>query len=138
MAAESDKPATPDPAPQNKGDAKPPAPAPAERGGKDKRKPPRDEKRRERPPMRRLDADFAYHQKNAPNVRDLDAEIAGELEAALAGMDEQSLLNADDSKRARAQAAAQTDHGKKIGTILSIHGPDIFVDIPGGRGQGVL
>ena len=138
MAAESDKPATPDPAPQNKGDAKPPAPAPAERGGKDKRKPPRDEKRRERPPMRRLDADFDYHQKNAPNVRDLDAEIAGELEAALAGMDEQSLLNADDSKRARAQAAAQTDHGKKIGTILSIHGPDIFVDIPGGRGQGVL
>ncbi len=79
-----------------------------------------------------------YKQKTAPNVRDLDAEIADELEAALKDMDAASIYSADDSKRARDQAAAQANQGKKKGTIISIHPPDIFVDIPGGRGQGVL
>ncbi len=134
MANETDKPT---PAPETK-PAPPPAP-PARGDQKDRRKPPRDEgprkPRREFVPS--LDADLSY-KKNTPNVRDLDAEIAGELEAALAGMDAQSLYSADDSKRARDQAAAQGERGKKIGTVLSIHAPDIFVDIPGGRGQGVL
>ena len=53
-----------------------------------------------------LDSDMDYKQKTAPNVRDLDAEIADELEAALKDVDAQSLYNADDSNRARAQAEA--------------------------------
>jgi small subunit ribosomal protein S1 len=71
-------------------------------------------------------------------VRDLDAEIAAELEAALQGMDDKSLYGADNSRRARDQANAQADGGRKKGTVVSVHAPDVFIEIPGGRGQGVL
>jgi ribosomal protein S1 len=85
-----------------------------------------------------LDSDMDYKQKTAPNVRDLDAEIADELEMALKDMDAKSIYAADDSKRARETAANQADHGKKKGKVISINPPDVFIDIPGGRGQGVL
>ena len=138
MATENDQP-QPAPAPEN------PAPPPAAPGGKpadrpnrpfEKRKPRGDGGPKKRVP--RLDSDMDYKQKTAPNVRDLDAEIADELEAALKDMDATSIYSADDSKRARAQAAAQSDHGRKKGKIISVHGPDVFVEIPGGRGQGLL
>jgi small subunit ribosomal protein S1 len=117
----------------------PPAPLkPADKPTKsfEKRRPARGDGPRKHVP--RLDSDMDYKQKTAPNVRDLDAEIADELEAALKDMDTKSLMGADDSKRARDQAAAQGDHGRKKGKVISIHGPDVFIDIPGGRGQGVL
>jgi small subunit ribosomal protein S1 len=85
-----------------------------------------------------LDSDMLYRQKTAPNVRDLDAEIAAELEAALQGMDDKSLYGADDSKRARDLAASQSEGGRKKGKVISVHAPDVFIEIPGGRGQGVL
>src|SRR5689334_1431573 len=68
---------------------------------------------RERAPVRSLDSDMQFQQKTAPNVRDLDAEIAAELEAALQGMDDKKLYSADDSKRARDLAEAQSDSGRK-------------------------
>jgi ribosomal protein S1 len=92
---------------------------------------------RERSSVPRLDADM-FREKNGPNVRDLDAEIAAELEAALHGLDDKKLYSADDSKRARDQAEAQGDRGRKKGKVISVHPPDVFIEIPGGRGQGVL
>ncbi|MBI3824113.1 MAG: hypothetical protein HY289_15705, partial [Planctomycetes bacterium] len=102
---------------------------PFKRGGGDDRGP----RKRERGPVRSLQADLDYHTKVGPNVRDLDAEIADELEAALKGMDDKNLYSADDSKRARDQAAVQAEGGRKIGKVISIHPPDHFLEIPGGR-----
>jgi small subunit ribosomal protein S1 len=73
-----------------------------------------------------------------PSVKDLDAEIEGELEAALAGMSSHDLLGAESSAKVRQQAGTAPDHGRKKGTVLSVHGQDVFVEVPGGRSQGVL
>src|SRR5439155_5161970 len=70
-----------------------------------------------------------------PKLRDLDAEIAGELEAAMAGFSEQELLTEEPR---RAKDAAPAEPGRKKGKVMSIHGPDVFIDVPGGRSQGVL
>jgi small subunit ribosomal protein S1 len=149
MSTETDKPqepaATPPVADQGSKDkpadksTPPPGAPPRGRGDQGRGKPPRDREHKQRPrdAVPRLDPEM-YKPKEGPNKRDLDAEIAAELEAALQGMDDKSLYGADDSRRARDTAAAQADHGKKIGTIISIHPPDIFVDIPGGRSQGAL
>src|SRR5262245_16335352 len=71
-------------------------------------------------------------------LKELDDEIAGELEAALGGMSGQDLYAAESSQAARAEAAASADQGRKQGKVISIHGKDVFVDVPGGRSQGVL
>ena len=71
-------------------------------------------------------------------LKELDDEIAGELEAALGGMSSQDLYAAESSQAARVQAAAGADQGRKQGKVLSVHGKDVFVEVPGGRSQGVL
>ncbi|MGL4421947.1 MAG: 30S ribosomal protein S1 [Gemmataceae bacterium] len=68
-----------------------------------------------------------------PNKRDLDQSIEDEMSAALSGFDALPKLDAPEPK----PVAAPTGSRKK-GRIVSIHGKDVFVDVPGGRGQGVL
>src|SRR5262245_17388862 len=70
-------------------------------------------------------------------LKELDDEIAGELEAAMGGMSAQDIIAAENSHSARAKAAAG-EHGRKQGKVLSVHGKDVFVEVPGGRSQGVL
>jgi small subunit ribosomal protein S1 len=70
-----------------------------------------------------------------PKLKDLDAEIAGELEAAMAGLSDKDLYA---EQPGQAKAAAPGESGRKMGKVLSVHGPDVFVDVPGGRSQGVL
>jgi small subunit ribosomal protein S1 len=139
MANENENP-QPQATPETPAPAQPPQAQskPADKPNKpfEKRKPRGDGGPKRRIPS--LDSDMEYRQKTAPNVRDLDAEIADELDAALKDMDATSIYAADDSKRAREQASAQTEQGRKKGKIISIHPPDVFIDIPGGRGQGVL
>ena len=149
MADESntpDVPPTPQPA-EPAAAVSPPAPAskPASRP-QEQRKPQRGgggggggdrPRKRVRDSVPSLD-DHDFRNRINPNVRDLDAEIAAELEATLKGMDDKSFYAADTSERARSQAAAQGEHGRKIGKVISIHAPDIFIEIPGGRSQGVL
>ena len=67
-----------------------------------------------------------------PNLRELDAELESELQAALAGFDEGALIGQESS----AQKAPL--EGGKRGQIVAIHGGDVFVELPGGRTQGVL
>ena len=71
-------------------------------------------------------------------LKELDDEIAGELEAAMGGMSAQDLFAAESSQAARTQAAAGADQGRKQGKVLSVHGKDVFIEVPGGRSQGVL
>ncbi|MBI2808292.1 MAG: S1 RNA-binding domain-containing protein [Planctomycetes bacterium] len=136
MANDSDKPPeTPSP---NAKPAEQPAGAPAKAREKHKFFPkPGGPRQRVRDAVPSLESDLLYKPKVAPNVHDLDAEIADELEAALQGMDDAKLYAADSSQRARSQAVAG-ESGRKIGTVISVHAPDVFVEIPGGRSQGVL
>ncbi len=128
------------PAQQTAPAAKPPAPA-APPGRPDKRRPQGGGPRggggtpriRTREPIVSLEDELRY--KAGPNLKDLDAEIADELEAALGGTGVKDLLAAETSQQVRAQAGEQ---GRKQGRIISIHGGDVFVDVPGGRSQGVL
>ena len=92
-------------------------------------------RRRMRDPMPSLD-EPRFH--SGPSMRDLDAEIERELEAALADMPAQDLLGAETSANVRQQAGVSPDQGRKKGTVLSVHGQDVFVEVPGGRSQGVL
>ena len=64
-----------------------------------------------------------------------DAEIERELEEAMGGLNASELLA--EPVRRRDQPAPTTP-GRLLGKVLSIHGPDVFVDVPGGRSQGVL
>jgi small subunit ribosomal protein S1 len=88
---------------------------------------------RTREPVMSLEDELRY--KAGPNLKDLDAEIADELEAALGGTGVKDLLAAETSQQVRAQTA---DHGRKQGRVVAIHGGDVFVDVPGGRSPGVL
>ena len=89
------------------------------------------------PPPVLVDDPFAAR---GPKLRDLDAEIAAEMEEALAGLSDSDLL--PESPR-RTTPTANTSPAKRkgergTGRIISIHGNDVFVEIPGQRSQGVL
>lgn len=81
--------------------------------------------------------DFAA---SKPNKRQLDADIEAELAAAMGSMDVTAALgNAETQQKPVGTAAAVSlPGGRKRGTVVSIHGKDVFVDVPGGRSQGVL
>jgi small subunit ribosomal protein S1 len=68
-------------------------------------------------------------------MRDLDAEIEAELEAALADVDAGALLGGEKEKREprRGDAAQQ-----QKGTVMRVHQGDVFVEMPGGRSQGLM
>lgn len=110
--------------------------APPQHGQDRGRKPSRFGKPRPpKEPVRSLEQDL---RPKPPSLRDLDDEIAGELEAALGGISEKDLLGADTSKNVQQKSATAQDHGRKQGTVISVHGQDVFIDIPGGRSQGLL
>jgi small subunit ribosomal protein S1 len=68
-------------------------------------------------------------------LRQLDTDIESELEAAMGGLTEKELYG-EPSKGGR-PAAPSGGQGKK-GKILTVRGGDVFVDVPGGRSQGVV
>lgn len=67
-----------------------------------------------------------------PSTRDLDREIEAEMAAALQGFDVSGTV-------ARAETQGRgTQPARKRGRIVGIHGKDVFIEVPGGRSQGVL
>jgi small subunit ribosomal protein S1 len=66
----------------------------------------------------------------------LDAEIEHELQEAMGGMSEKDIYG--EAAQSQRQGPAGPEPGRKKGRVHSIHGPDVFVDVPGGRSQGVL
>jgi small subunit ribosomal protein S1 len=128
---------TPPPVPENKPAEAQPAAPPAQQqqpGGR----PPRGTRgpRRDRPPRERERRESAVPLDDlsirGPNLRELDASLEDELNAALAGFDQQKLVGSEEPKAATGAA------GGKKGRVLAVHGEDVFVDIPGGRSQGML
>ncbi len=63
-----------------------------------------------------------------------DAEMEHEMEEALAGFGDQDLLG----KEERHRKPATAESPMKKGRVYSVHGPDVFIELPGGRTQGVL
>jgi small subunit ribosomal protein S1 len=72
-----------------------------------------------------------------PNNRELDKLIEDELAQAMAGFDVQSTVAEQEQRPAHGAAGAQKTARKK-GRVVGIHGNDVFVEVPGGRSQGVL
>src|SRR5437879_10748482 len=130
---------TPEPTPPNPPptSAPPPAPPPARESAPPG--PPRPRRPARKPsfksgPVPTISDEQAFGAP--PKLRDLDAEIAGELEAAMAGFSEKELLT-EQPRPAKSDAGA-AESGRKKGKVIAVHGPDVFIDVPGGRSQGVL
>jgi ribosomal protein S1 len=70
-------------------------------------------------------------------LKELDEEIAGELEAALSGLSDRDLMGAAEEKRGPVRPS-QTGEMPTKGKVLSVHGQDVFIEVPGERNQGVL
>lgn len=66
-------------------------------------------------------------------MKDLDAEIEREMEEAMGGLSAKDVYGEPAKRRAASEGPK-----KLVGKVLRVHGADVFVDVPGGRGQGVL
>jgi small subunit ribosomal protein S1 len=102
-----------------------PRPAPA--------KPPR-----EKPPQTAGRVPSLQHEQSygfGKRIDAFDEEMERQLQEAMSGMSDKDLYGEPDPRR-RGKAAPNT--GPKKGKVLRIHGQDVFIDLPGGRTQGVL
>ncbi len=63
-----------------------------------------------------------------------DADLERELQEAMGGLSEKQMYGEPATGR-QPKAAAE---GPKKGKVFRIHGPDVFIDLPGGRTQGVM
>ncbi len=86
------------------------------------------------PPALRTEQGFGA----GPRLKDLDNEIERELEEAMGGLSAKDLLGERMQHAPRAPAGAAPPGGKKKGKVIKVHGPDVFVEVPGGRSQGLL
>jgi small subunit ribosomal protein S1 len=110
-----------------------PTPSQPDRPQRPFRRPPprRDEPEPSRPPvLDRQDLNL-----EPPKLRELDAAIEDELEAALAGFSADD-LSAEPAKQERKDPAAPK--GPQRGKVIAIHHADVFVEVPGGKSQGVM
>ncbi len=122
-ANDTPKPAVPAPASQ------PPKPGAPRTGGK----PIPDKWQRGGPPKKDKPAAEGFGPREfgefKPNKRALDATIEDEIAAAFAGTDV-TAMDADKPK------GPKTENGRLKGTVVSVRGKDVFIEIPGNRSQG--
>lgn len=119
-----------EPIQRNAGEApRPQQPFKRERPGRD------DRRRGEQPRPGPVPSLEEEHRPKAPRLRDLDAEIERELQEVLEGAGNQdSLLQAERRPR---QGEPGQQAGKK-GRVIRVHGGDVFLEVPGGRSEGLL
>lgn len=122
-------PGSPRPAPPRPGGPRP--------GGGNRPFPQGNRPPREKPPNPGGAPPIVHHfGANKPNPRELDQMIEDELNQAMAGFNvESSIAQAESAQKLQAPGAPGQ---RKKGRILGIHGKDVFVDVPGGRSQGML
>jgi small subunit ribosomal protein S1 len=65
-----------------------------------------------------------------------DEDVERELQEAMGGLSDKELYGDPAEHARRGQAAGQ--EGPKKGKVYRVHGADVFIDLPGGRSQGVL
>src|SRR5229473_1072670 len=87
-----------------------------------------------RPPLREHgEEEFG----GAGRLKSLDADIEKELAEAMHGFSEKELL-AGTVGAPEPSGPAGPENKQKKGKVLAIRGGDVFIDVPGGRSQGVL
>jgi small subunit ribosomal protein S1 len=94
---------------------------------------------REKPPQRMDKVPSLQHEQAYGFGKKIDAfdeEMERQLQEAMSGMSEKDLYGEPARQAPRGKAAA--DGGPKKGKVFRIHGQDVFIDLPGGRAQGVL
>jgi ribosomal protein S1 len=69
-------------------------------------------------------------------IADFDEDMERQLQEAMSGMSDKDIYGepAQQAKRGKSTPA----EGPKKGKVFRIHGQDVFIDLPGGRTQGVL
>jgi small subunit ribosomal protein S1 len=71
-----------------------------------------------------------------PRLRDLDSQIEAELDAAMSGLSDKDLYG-EPSEQQRPGRRAETP-AVQNGKVMRVHQGDVFVEMPGGRSQGLL
>jgi len=71
-----------------------------------------------------------------PRLRDLDAQIERELQEAMGSFSDKELYG--EPAQPKGKPAPSPEPGKKKAKVIAMHGADVFLDVPGGRSQGVL
>jgi small subunit ribosomal protein S1 len=92
--------------------------------------------RGDRPKQDRPKLDFTELTTNV-RLNELDKDIEDELAQAMAGFEEEIKEDSEAAKK-QAMEAPKAVGGRKKGRIISIHGQDVFIDVPGGRSQGFM
>src|SRR5262245_18272117 len=88
-----------------------------------------------RPPLReKSEPEFG----GASRLKSLDADVETELAEAMKGFSEQELYAGAPSAPETTPGKSGPEEKQKKGRVLAIRGGDVFVDVPGGRSQGVL
>lgn len=72
-----------------------------------------------------------------PKLRGLDTDLESELAAAMGGLSEKEIYG-DLNEKPKKATGEPDQHGRKKGKVVAIHGEDVFVEVPGGRGQGLM
>jgi small subunit ribosomal protein S1 len=78
--------------------------------------------------------DFGAHK---PNNRELDKMIEDELNQSIAGFSVENTVAEPESHK-KTQGSTSIAGQRKKGRVVGIHGKDVFIEVPGGRSQGVL
>src|SRR5262249_12500776 len=74
-----------------------------------------------------------------PNNRELDKAIEDQLNAPMQGFAPEAAIDQTEAaQKAQTAGLAPVAGARKKGRIVGIHGKDVFVEVPGGRSQGVL
>jgi small subunit ribosomal protein S1 len=126
MMSDADKPADPTPPPADTPTQ--PAEPPVQN------KPPR-----EKPPQRGGPVPSLQHEQSYGFGKKIDAfdeEMERQLQEAMSGMSDKDIYGEPAQQTRRGKAAPEA--GPKKGKVFRIHGQDVFIDMPGGRTQGVL
>jgi small subunit ribosomal protein S1 len=71
-----------------------------------------------------------------PRFKESDADIERELQEAMGGLSDKDLYGEPDQHQRK--LPPPPDQGRKVGRVVAVHGADVFLDVPGGRSQGVL
>jgi small subunit ribosomal protein S1 len=115
---------------------RPPRPDRPRFGSRPPRGPREGGERREPLPARPPSLEDEQRYAGRVSVKEFDAQVERELEEAMSGLSAQDIYGAPAQQRPR--PAGDAKPGAHKGKVVSVHGADVFVDVPGGRSQGVL
>jgi small subunit ribosomal protein S1 len=94
---------------------------------------------REKPPERTGKVPSLQHEQAygfGTKIDAFDEEMERQLQEAMSGMSDKDLYG--EPARPGPRGKSPADAGPKKGKVFRIHGQDVFIDLPGGRTQGVL